>query len=344
MQYFQGSGRGLWCSFSSRANSCYFLIVGNNQQALLRNETEDCESLKKQINIKPSTEKKINKGRKEETLCCTKEEITSSEQEDAFRKKKPQEKKEGNVPNMNWNRNRTSRKNKKKNVNISTRVSEQSELKYLCNEYERLDLRENIGIRAWRPQGDGENCKADQKPGSLSIQGETESFYQWSKKNCLEKFCSDSSSDCGSSSGSVRASRGSWGSWSSTSSSDGDKKPMITARHFLPSRENISQNDFPSETPITLNLSHNICNTSRDMNSIPQYPDTLCPNFTDIAADPEKNKGLYPAGDLWPPQPVCLTNSLNYNLENNLPCMIQETPPIHNRYLPSVQVISCHPK
>jgi len=53
------------------------------------------------------------------------------------------------------------------------RVSEQSELKYLCNEYERLDLRENIGIRAWCPQGDGENCKADQKPGSLSIQGET---------------------------------------------------------------------------------------------------------------------------------------------------------------------------
>uniref|UniRef100_A0A8C0UXE4 Transmembrane protein 131-like n=1 Tax=Cyanistes caeruleus TaxID=156563 RepID=A0A8C0UXE4_CYACU len=40
---------------------------------------------------------------------------------DAYRKKKPQEKKEGNVPNMNWNRNRTSRKNKKKNVNISTR-------------------------------------------------------------------------------------------------------------------------------------------------------------------------------------------------------------------------------
>lgn len=62
-----------------------------------------------------------------------------------------------------------------------------------------------------------------------------DSFYQRSKKKCLEKFCSDSSSDCGSSSGSVRASRGSWGSWSSTSSSDGDKKPMITARHFLPS-------------------------------------------------------------------------------------------------------------
>ncbi|EOB00278.1 Transmembrane protein 131-like, partial [Anas platyrhynchos] len=303
---------------------------GNNQQVPLRNETENCETLKKQINLKPSTEKKINKGPKEETLCCAKEEITTSEQEDAFRKKKPQEKKEGNVSNINWNRNRTSRKNKKKNVNISTRVPEQSELKHMCSEYERPDLRANIGIRAWCPQGDGENCKADQKSGSLSIQGETESFYQRSKKKCLEKFCSDSSSDCGSSSGSVRASRGSWGSWSSTSSSDGDKKPMITARHFLPSRENISQNDFPSETPITLNLSHNICNT-RDMNSIPQYPETLCPNFTDIAADPDKNKGLYPAGDLWPAQPVCLTNSLNYNLENNIPCMIQETPSVHNR-------------
>ncbi|KFV48693.1 Transmembrane protein 131-like, partial [Gavia stellata] len=308
----------------SRKNS------GNSLQVPLRNETENCETLKKQINLKPSMEKKINKGPKEETPCCAKEEITSSEQEDAYRKKKPQEKKEGNVPNMNWNRNRTSRKNKKKNVNISTRVPEQSELKHMCSEYERPDLRANIGIRAWCPQSNGENCKADQKAGSLSIQGETESFYQRSKKKCLEKFCSDSSSDCGSSSGSVRASRGSWGSWSSTSSSDGDKKPMITARHYLPSRENISQNDFPSETPITLNLSHNICNT-RDMNSIPQYPETLCPNFTDIAADPDKNKGLYPTGDLWPAQPVCLTNSLNYNLENNIPCMIQETPSVHNR-------------
>lgn len=43
----------------------------------LRDETENCETLKKQINLKPSTEKKINKGPKEETPCCAKEEITS---------------------------------------------------------------------------------------------------------------------------------------------------------------------------------------------------------------------------------------------------------------------------
>ncbi|XP_034626922.1 transmembrane protein 131-like isoform X4 [Trachemys scripta elegans] len=298
---------------------------GNNQQVPLRNEIENCETLKKQINTKPSTEKKISKGPKEDTPCCGKQELASVEQEEAYRKKRSQEKREGNLSNISWNRNRTSRKNKKKNVNISPRVPEQNELKRMCKEFERPELRTNFGIR--------ETCKTDQKVGSLSTQGETESFYQRSKKNCLEKFCSDSSSDCGSSSGSVRASRGSWGSWSSTSSSDGDKKPMITTRHFLPSRENISQNDFPTETPITLNLSHNICNTSRDINTVPQYPETVCTNFTDITADPDKNKGLYPTGDLWPAQPVCLTNSLNYNLENNVPCMIQETPSVHNSFI-----------
>ncbi|XP_024054018.1 transmembrane protein 131-like isoform X5 [Terrapene carolina triunguis] len=298
---------------------------GNNQQVPLRNEIENCETLKKQINTKPSTEKKISKGPKEDTPCCGKQELASVEQEEAYRKKRSQEKREGNLSNISWNRNRTSRKNKKKNVNISPRVPEQNELKRMCKEFERPELRTNIGIR--------ETCKTDQKVGSLSTQGETESFYQRSKKNCLEKFCSDSSSDCGSSSGSVRASRGSWGSWSSTSSSDGDKKPMIITRHFLPSRENISQNDFPTETPITLNLSHNICNTSRDINTVPQYPETVCTNFTDITADPDKNKGLYPTGDLWPAQPVCLTNSLNYNLENNIPCMIQETPSVHNSFI-----------
>uniref|UniRef100_A0A8C3J9V4 Transmembrane 131 like n=1 Tax=Calidris pygmaea TaxID=425635 RepID=A0A8C3J9V4_9CHAR len=197
----------------SRKNS------GNSQQVPLRNETENCETLKKQINLKPSTEKKINKGPKEETPCCAKEEITSSEQEDAYRKKKPQEKKEGNVPNMNWNRNRTSRKNKKKNVNIST------------SEFER----------AWCPQGNGENCKADQKAGSLSIQGETGTVI------VTFRVCGDASLFC-------------------------------ISFHF-------------------------------------------------------SLLGLYPTGDLWPAQPVCLTNSLNYNLENNIPCMIQETPSVHNSFI-----------
>ncbi|XP_066488686.1 transmembrane protein 131-like isoform X3 [Tiliqua scincoides] len=306
---------------------------GNNQQVPLRNEMENCETLKKQVNIKSSTEKMINKGPKDESLCCGKQELPSAEvsQEDANRKIGSQDKREGHLQNANWNRNRTNRKNKKKHLNISARVSEQTELKHICSDFDRPELRTNINIRNWCTQSNGETCKADEKAG-LSTQRDAEGFYQWPKKKCMERFCSDSSSDCGSSSGSVRASRGSWGSWSSTSSSDGDKKPPIPSRHFLSARENISCSDFPTETPITLNLSHNICNT-RDVTGVSPYPENLCPSFTDITAEPDKNKGLYPAGDVWPPSPVCLANSVNYNLENNVPCMVQENPSVHNGFI-----------
>ncbi|XP_020637024.3 transmembrane protein 131-like isoform X1 [Pogona vitticeps] len=305
---------------------------GNSQQVPLRSETENCESLKKQVNTKPSTEKTADKASKEEPLCCRKQELSSTEQENALRKTGSQEKKEGHLANTSYNRHRTNRKNKKKHINISVRVPEQIELKHVYSEFERPELRTNISIRNWCAQGSGEICKGDEKAG-LSTQKETEAFYQWPKKKCLERFCSDSSSDCGSSSGGVRASRGSWGSWSSTSSSDGDKKPGIPSRHFLPSRENISCSDFSSETPITLNLSHNICNTSRDVNNVTQCPENLCPSFTDVTVDSDKNKGLYPAGDLWPSQPVCLSNSINYSLENNVPCLIQENPSLHNGFI-----------
>ncbi|ETE71004.1 Transmembrane protein, partial [Ophiophagus hannah] len=286
---------------SSRKNG------GNSQQVPLRNETGNCETLQKQASEQLSTEKIENKGLKDELLYSGKQELISAEQEVVHRKNGSQEKKDGHLPNTSWNRHRTNRKNKKKHINISSRVPEQAELKHVCSE--RHELRTTINIRNWCAQSNGEICKGDDK----SAHREAEGFYQWPKKKCLERFCSDSSSDCGSSSGSVRASRGSWGSWSSTSSSDGDKK--IPSRHFLPSRESISCNDFSPDTPITLNLSHNICNTSREVNSIAQYPENLCPSFTDITTDQDKNEGLYPAGDLWSSQPICLTN---YSLENNV--------------------------
>uniref|UniRef100_A0A5F8HL06 Transmembrane protein 131-like n=1 Tax=Monodelphis domestica TaxID=13616 RepID=A0A5F8HL06_MONDO len=261
---------------------------GNNQQMAIKNEVENCETLKKQVDVKPSSEKKIHKTSKEDT-CCGKQDIPSSvEQEE--KKKRPQEKKDGNLPNLNWNKTRTSRKNKKKGVTASARAPEQNELKHACSEFERPELRGNPPLRNWcTPSGAVDVCKTESKMTSVAP-GETEGHYQRPKKKCGDKFCSDSSSDCSSSSGSVRASRGSWGSWSSTSSSDGDKKPSLPSRHFLPSRENVSQNDFPSETPITLNLSHNICNPSRDMNTIPQYAEPLCSDFPDVTSDPDKNK------------------------------------------------------
>ncbi|XP_068961683.1 transmembrane protein 131-like isoform X4 [Petaurus breviceps papuanus] len=303
---------------------------GNNQQMAIKNEVESCETLKKQVDAKPSSEKKIHKTPKEDT--CGKQDIPSSiEQED--RKKRPQEKKDGNLPNLSWNKTRTSRKNKKKSVTTSARAPEQNESKLVCTEFERPELRGSTPLRGWCTQSSTVDiCKTEPKV-TPAAPGETEGHYQRPKKKCGDKFCSDSSSDCGSSSGSVRASRGSWGSWSSTSSSDGDKKTVLPTRHFLPSRENISQTEFPSETPITLNLSHNICNPSRDMNTIPQYAETLCPSFPDMTSDPDKSKGLYPPDDLWAGQPVCLTNSLNYNLENSMPCMIQEPPPVQNSFI-----------
>ncbi|KAM3832041.1 transmembrane protein 131-like isoform 4-T4 [Vipera latastei] len=294
---------------------------GNSQQVPLRNETGNCETLQKQANEQLSTEKIENKGLKDELLYSGKRELISAGQEEVHPKNGSQEKKDGQLPNTSWNRHRTNRKNKKKHVNISSRVPEQTELKHVCSE--RHELRTTINIRNWCAQSNRETCKGDDK----SAHREADGFYQWPKKKCLERFCSDSSSDCGSSSGSVRASRGSWGSWSSTSSSDGDKK--IPSRHFLPSRENILCNDFSPDTPITLNLSHSICNTSGEMNSIAQYAENLCPSFTDLTTDQDKNEGLYPA-DLWSSQPICLTNSMNYSLENNVSCMIQENPSLHN--------------
>ncbi|XP_048365082.1 transmembrane protein 131-like isoform X2 [Sphaerodactylus townsendi] len=157
---------------------------GNTQQVPLRNETENCETLKKQVNTQSSTDKVINKGLKDESSYCGKQDI-SSEPEDAHRKNGSQEKREGNLPNSNWNRNRTHRKNKKKHVNISMRVPEQSELKHVCSEFERPELRTNINIRNWCAQSNGETCKADEK-SILSTQREA-GFYQWPKKKCVER-------------------------------------------------------------------------------------------------------------------------------------------------------------
>ena len=72
-------------------------------------------------------------------------------------------------------------------------------------------------------------------PAPLSLPAE--GYFPKPGKKGAEKSCSDSGSDCSSSSGSVRASRGSWGSWSSASSSDGDRKPATgPPRCLLPGK------------------------------------------------------------------------------------------------------------
>ncbi|XP_066136574.1 transmembrane protein 131-like isoform X1 [Saccopteryx bilineata] len=303
---------------------------GNNQQVPVKNEVDNCETLKK-VDTKSSSEKKIHKASKED-IGSEKQDLPSVEQEDSYRKKKLQEKKEGNLQNLNWNKNRTCRKNKKRGATQVLRPSEQSELKLVCGDFERSELSRDIDVRNWCAQeAPGDTCKADACVGRRlpAAQRETEGYFQKPGKKCVEKSCSDSSSDCGSSSGSVRASRGSWGSWSSTSSSDGDKKPTAGPQHFLPAADSVSQNDFPPETPLSLNLCHNICNPI-DVSTLPQYAEAPCPSLPAGPAGVEEDKGLYPPGDLWPTQPVCVTSGFNCALENPVPSVMQGPAPVHN--------------
>nr|XP_033796796.1 transmembrane protein 131-like isoform X2 [Geotrypetes seraphini] len=315
------------------------MCVGNDQLMSSRNEKLNCEPVNKLLIQEPSVAKPVHKVPQEEKLCRGRDlpsaalACSTFQQNDVHRMKRSPEKRDGNVSISNWNKNRISaRKNRKKNANISTRVPEQTEWKHMCTEFERPELRTSSKLRNWYPVSNGETSKAEQKPGRLPAEEETENCYQNSRRKCVKKFSSDSSSDCGSSWSSVRASRGSWGSWSSTSSSDGDKKPILL-RQGLPSNESMVQNDFPAETQMAVNLPHNICSPRTDMNVVPHFAETLSPTFADVVAEPEKSKGLYPRGDIWPVQPVCLTTGLNYNLENNAGCVIQEHPSVHNSYI-----------
>uniref|UniRef100_A0A673SVQ4 Transmembrane protein 131-like n=1 Tax=Suricata suricatta TaxID=37032 RepID=A0A673SVQ4_SURSU len=269
---------------------------GNNQQVPVKNEVDSCETLKK-VDTKSSSEKKIHKASKED-VCFEKQDIPSVEQEDPYRKKKLQEKKEGNLQNLSWNKNRTCRKNKKRGTAQVLRPSEQSELKLVCNAFERPEPSSDIDVRSWCVQENpGEVVKTDAGIGSSSppAREEAEGYYQKPGKKCA-KSCSDSSSDCGSSSGGVRASRGSWGSWSS-SSSDGDKRLAAGPQHFLPAGDHVSPNNFPSETPIALNLSHNICNPT-NMNNVPQYAEPPCPSLPagPVGVEEDKENMNYPNG------------------------------------------------
>ncbi|KAM5193392.1 transmembrane protein 131-like isoform 2-T2 [Mantella aurantiaca] len=262
---------------------------------------------------------------------CGKPDVSPTKQEELFRKRNPAEKRDGVFPNLNWNKNRTcARKNKKKNTVFPARVGEQSTLKHSYQDLDRPEQRATNRGRTWNALPNGDICRVEPK-NRMPLRGDTE-CYQILKKKSVEKFSSDSSSECGSSRGSVRASRGSWGSWSSASSSDGDKKTAIPNRLYFPQRENMSHNSFPAENTIALNLSHSICNTSSDLNTISHYPDILSSPFTE-ASDAEKTKGLYGQEDVWPAQSVCLTNDLNYNLENTVTCLAQDPPPVQNGFI-----------
>ncbi|KAM4807690.1 transmembrane protein 131-like [Rhinophrynus dorsalis] len=304
---------------------------GNGQQTSPNTHTQNAEALKKQI-VKPYSIEKNMRSMPREERVCGRVDLSAVKHEEPIRKKSPVEKRDAIFPNLNWNKNRGSaRKNRKKNSVFPARGTEQNDMKHKCQDVERPELRAQNRVKHWNwnPLPNGDACKGEVKNGRLPSRGETE-FCQTHKNK--EKISSDSSSDCSSSRGSVRASRGSWGSWSSTSSSDGDKKNVIPSRHYFPPRENVSQNGFPAEAPVALNLSHSICNTSSDINTISHYPEILPPTFAEVS-DTEKGKGLYHHEDIWSTQPVCLTNDVNYNLESTVACVMRDPQPVQNSFL-----------
>uniref|UniRef100_A0A8C6D6V1 Transmembrane protein 131-like n=1 Tax=Moschus moschiferus TaxID=68415 RepID=A0A8C6D6V1_MOSMO len=232
---------------------------GNNQQVPVKNEVDNCETLKK-VDTKSSSEKKIHKTAREDG-CSEKQDIPSIEQEDPYRKKALQEKKEGNVQNLNWNKTRMCRKNKKRGAAQVLRPSDQSELKLVCSEFERSEMSSDINVRNWRIQENpGEACKAGASTGS-----------------------------------SLPATQGEAG-------------------------DNVSQNDFSSEAPISLNLSHNICSPT-DASGIAAPVDAPCPSLPAGPAAAE-DQGLCAPGDLWPAQPVCVTGGFGCALESGGPAAL----------------------
>ncbi|XP_077333193.1 transmembrane protein 131-like isoform X2 [Lithobates pipiens] len=304
-------------------------LEGNKHRISPTTHKECVETPKKSTDRKASAEKNPQNSIREKT--CGKPDV-SPIKEEPFRRKNPSEKRDGVFANLNWNKNRTcTRKSKKKNSVFPARVAEQSTLKHSYQDVDRPESRATNRGKTWSSLPNGDVCRIESKNSRMPPRGDTECF-QILKKKSVEKFSSDSSSECGSSRGSVRASRGSWGSWSSASSSDGDKKTVVPNRFYLPQRENMSHSSFPAESPIALNLSHNICNTSSDINTISHYPDILSSPFSE-ASDAEKTKGLYRQEDVWPAQSVCLTNDLNYNLENTVTCVTQDPPPVQNSFI-----------
>ncbi|KAK7811274.1 hypothetical protein U0070_027236 [Myodes glareolus] len=319
---------------------------GNNQPVPVKTEADSGETVKGADTKLPSARRS---QRASPEGACSEKQDTPSE-EDPYRRRKLQEKREGNTPALGWNKSRTCRKNKKRVSAQASRPSEQSEPKLVCSGFERPEP--SGDIRSWSTQdGTREMCKPGvETSGSfparrdevalvgttLAQQGPSfaspDSYYQKAEKKCADKFCSDSSSDCGSSSGSVRASRGSWGSWSSrgswgswsSSSSDCDRKPVVEAQHFLPAGDGASPQDFPSETSIPLNLSHHICSPADAASGLSQFTESSCASLPAAPSGAGEEKGLYPPGGLWPPQPVCLTSSFSCPVESDAPGTSQE--------------------
>ncbi|XP_017264107.1 transmembrane protein 131-like isoform X2 [Kryptolebias marmoratus] len=145
----------------------------------------------------------------------------------------------------------------------------------------------------------------------------------------------ESSSDSGSSSGSVRASRGSWGSWSSASSMEGDKEHSArthTSSTSSRKRDSMQFSVYPPERDYqTMNNNYKASSTnslySEEMCQSPDpKPSSFVPSFANVAAGMDRNMDLtcqYVPEDTWSAPSIPLTNEFRYNTTEALPYIPQ---------------------
>ncbi|XP_037545643.1 transmembrane protein 131-like [Nematolebias whitei] len=146
----------------------------------------------------------------------------------------------------------------------------------------------------------------------------------------------ESSSDSGSSSGSVRASRGSWGSWSSASSMEGDKEHSArthTGSTSSRKRDSMQFTVYPSERDCyqTMNNNYKVSSTNSVYNeemcqSSDPTPSSFVPSFADVAAGMDRNMDptcQYVSEDTWSAPSIPLTNEFRYNTTEALPYIPQ---------------------
>ncbi|XP_012729310.2 LOW QUALITY PROTEIN: transmembrane protein 131-like [Fundulus heteroclitus] len=134
---------------------------------------------------------------------------------------------------------------------------------------------------------------------------------------------SESGSDSGSSSGSVRASRGSWGSWSSASSVEGDKEHGARMHAYAAStrkRDSMQYCVYPAEPDCYQTTNNNYTPASSNhlynketCQSQDPAPSTFAPTFADVTARTDRNMGHYVPEDTWAAPSIPLTNEFRYN-------------------------------
>ncbi|XP_006004924.1 transmembrane protein 131-like isoform X2 [Latimeria chalumnae] len=307
---------------------------GSTHQMTILGRKENCEKVKQAIS-ELSLDRKGLKGPKP-VASCVKSEV--SVVENAVEDKKKMENNSANIPGK---ANRTSRKHRR-------RVPEQTGL---TRTEERTEPRTQNSLRSWCPNGNRETCTMGTRADCsfTSTEKSRPALYNSrlchpsSRKKAVEKrLSSDSCSDYGSSSSSVRASRGSWGSWSSTSSSEGEKDSGRPKMHFIPieQRENNSENRLPIEIKHLQHQNYNLCGMStnnsyqtRAEQATTALPSSYtCPSFAEIAAGLGKNAGPYPEEEVWSPQPFPVTNGFEYRIENNLAFFPPKIPSVHNGF------------